>query len=433
MNDPTGSKKDSGEAAELQVDRDSGMNWHRRAGPVFKYGLVVGFLLLLLGGMSMRLSMTNFILEVFVICAGLSIILGAFGSTAKVSPAGQGVVLVGVAGIAVVIFMLLIGEMNERYTRIKIGGDVKGLKIDLVGDISYLGAFQKSERTYDFIIFGKNIQRRIMSMYVELPDSREVIFECIRSKDLNPLLGSGKTIEWSFDPKSRKLVDAEGKQTVSPEGPCPDGPRVSQDVPAAREVSKLPWLFELIPTALAQTGGAMTAEYTESLINQLESNVSYERRDSRSDLAKGGVAVVQPLLAKLGEKDVTYRARLGVIVALTEMMRQNKANRAQIITKIKDEDLKRLVDASADEDRSIRIYASEFLYDLGDPRVIPVALDRFKSASEDGRYNLLLVTKGALPFTPGDQKSNAVKQVSDLKARDTPKTNELIDSIMAMK
>lgn len=43
------------------------------------------------------------------------------------------------------------------------------------------------------------------------------------------------------------------------------------------------------------------------------------------------------------------------------------------------------------------------------------------------------MTKGALPFTPGEQKSSAIKRVGDLKAKDTPKTNELIDSIMAMK
>lgn len=46
MNVPTGNERDSGASDEVQIDRDSGMNGHRRAGPVFKYGLVVGFVLL---------------------------------------------------------------------------------------------------------------------------------------------------------------------------------------------------------------------------------------------------------------------------------------------------------------------------------------------------------------------------------------------------
>jgi hypothetical protein len=94
------------------------------------------------------------------------------------------------------------------------------------------------------------------------------------------------------------------------------------------------------------------------------------------------------------------------------------------------ENLKILVIASADEDRAIRIYASEFLYDLGDPRTIPVAFEQFSSASESGRYNLLLVIKGAVPFAPSDQQANVIKRLKALKSPDTTKTNALIDSII---
>ena len=122
------------------------MDWNCRAGPIFKYGLAVGFTLIVLGGLSLNLSLTNVFLEILVVCAGLSIILGAFGSTAKVTIPGQSMVLVGVAAVAVALFVLLMREMDDRYVHVQIGGDVKGSKIDFVGDQSYLGSFLESER-----------------------------------------------------------------------------------------------------------------------------------------------------------------------------------------------------------------------------------------------------------------------------------------------
>ena len=78
----------------------------------------------------------------------------------------------------------------------------------------------------------------------------------------------------------------------------------------------------------------------------------------------------------------------------------------------------------------LSIYASEFLYDLGDPRIIPICLEQFSSASANGRYNLLLVIKGAVPFVPEEQRTKVIKDVTELKAKDTPKTNDLIESIV---
>ena len=98
-----------------------GIDWSQRAGPIFKYGLAVGFTLILLGGLSLNLSLTNVFLEILVVCAGLSIILGAFGSTAKVTIPGQSMVLVGVAAVAVALFVLLMREMDDRYVHVQIG------------------------------------------------------------------------------------------------------------------------------------------------------------------------------------------------------------------------------------------------------------------------------------------------------------------------
>ena len=102
--DTVGNDDESLESNAEKNELSSAMDWNRRAGPIFKYGLSVGFILILLGGLSLNLSLTNVVLEILVVCSGLSIILGAFGSTAKVTIQGQSTVLVGVAAVAVALF-----------------------------------------------------------------------------------------------------------------------------------------------------------------------------------------------------------------------------------------------------------------------------------------------------------------------------------------
>ena len=422
--------KGPSESDAPQNGPNSGNDWNRRAGPIFKYGLATGFALILLGGMSLGLSLTNSFLEILIVCAGLGIILGAFGSTARVTIPGQSIVLVGVAALAVALFILLMREMDDRYVHVKIGGDVEGSQIDFVGDRSYLGAFQQSERTYDFIIFGKEIRRPVLSLYITLPDGTERPFECIEIDELKPYLASGKTIEWSFNNENSTLINIKNRHRIAEVGPCREDISPLGDTASLYEKSQFSSVFNLFSTALATSDTVSMPQDTKVFIKQLESSASYMRRDARSQLAKKGIPVVEPLLDKLSEEPLTYRSQLGVIVALTEMMRENKPYRTEIIKKIKDEDLKRLVDASADEDRTIRIYASEFLYDLGDPRAIPIAFDRFPSASANGRYNLLLVIKGAVPFALDEQQADVIKRVVALKSEESPKTNALIDSIV---
>lgn len=407
-------------------------DWSQRAGPIFKYGLVVGFTLILLGGVSLNLSLTNVLLEILVICAGLSIILGAFGSTAKATIPGQSIVLVGVASLAVALFILLMQEMDERYVHVQIEGDVKGAEIEFVGDDSYLGSFQQTARAFHFVIFGKEIDHPLLKLYITLPDETELAFECIHKDNLRPYLGSGKTIVWRFDNNNGTLMNSESGQQIASLGHCLENNLAPiRNTPVVPERPSFSFSIPFISTAYAQSE-IQLAQNTKGLIDQLNSNAGYLRRETRSQLADKGVPVVKPLLAKLSNESISYRSRLGVIVALTEMMRKNKQNRTEIINNITHEDLVRLVDAAADNDRTIRIYASEFLYDLGDPRAIQISLDRFSSTSANGRYNLLLVIKGATPFASAGQRAKIIADITALKSSKTPKTNDLIDSIVVL-
>jgi hypothetical protein len=160
----------------------------------------------------------------------------------------------------------------------------------------------------------------------------------------------------------------------------------------------------------------------------IRSDNTWIRREARMKLAELGPNAVPGLIEEMSVDGADYRTRLGILVALTEMLRRNKAQASDISALVDAKDLGLLADAAADEDRTIRIFASEFLYDLADPRVVDLALDRIPTASDDGKYNLILVIKGAFErLSPEDQERVA----GDLSALQVgPKTRELIDSFL---
>lgn len=411
--------------------------WSKRAGPVFKYGLATGFALVLLGGLSLGLSLTNLFLEMLVVCAGLGIILGAFGSTASLKIPVQGATLAGVAAIAVALFMILLAQQDDRYVRVKLGGDVENAAVEFVGDQNYLGAYRETHRTHDFIVFGKEIKRKRLNLFITLADKTEYHFECIKSDVLRPYLATGGTVEWSFQMPAGeagrpKIVDVDSGSPIADDvGVC--RVRGSADFVSAGSESQPVSASDIFTTARAQSGNSANGAKINRLIKQLESDTSHVRRRARSSLASFGPPIVVPVLRRLSIRTISYRLRLGLIVALAEMMRDNKKDRPRIIAMIGQDDLRRLVDAAADRDRTLRIHASEFLFDLGDPRVIPLVFSRMPTASPDGRYNLLLIVKGALPHVAQrNQRASIARQASAFKAGNTPRTNKLIESIEAL-
>lgn len=419
----------------MAADSDSG--WNKRAGPVFKYGLATGFALVLLGGLSLGLSLTNLFLEMLVVCAGLGVILGAFGSTASLKVPVQGATLAGVAAIAMALFMVLLAQLDDRYVRVKLGGDVENAAVEFVGDQNYLGAYRETHRTHDFIIFGKEIRRKRLNFFITLADKTEFHFECINSNVLRPHLATGATVEWLFqipagEAGRPRIVDVESGSPIAEDvGDC--GIRGSAEFASVDAGSPAVSAPDVFTTAQAQTRNSADERKIRRLIDQLESDTSHVRRRARSNLASIGLPIVTPVLRRLSVRTTSYRQRLGLIVALAEMMRDNKRARGDIIAMVDRNDLRRLIDAAADRDRTLRIHASEFLFDLGDPRAIPLAFDRMPTASPDGRYNLLLIVKGAIPHVAQrNQRASFARQATAFKARNTPKTNKLVKSIEAL-
>lgn len=183
----------------------------------------------------------------------------------------------------------------------------------------------------------------------------------------------------------------------------------------------------------AAAGGASSAQPVlppsfEQSLRDLMSDTTVTRRAARQALADLGPVLVRPALDELGAGEgLAYREELGLVVALTFMMRDHKAQRAAIANGLTGADLETLMLLAADPDRQIRIHAGEFLFDLGDPRVfdlVPALWDRV--GSDDGRFQLALALKGAAPFVPPAQRGGALAVVRALMGTVGPNTDALL-------
>ncbi|MBL3564669.1 hypothetical protein JMM59_06575 [Rhodovulum sulfidophilum] len=179
----------------------------------------------------------------------------------------------------------------------------------------------------------------------------------------------------------------------------------------------------------AAAGGdtPVAAASFQGLLTQLESPETATRRTARTRLAGLGTGLVRPAMAELLNPDLTYRLQLGLVVALTEMLRDNKRARGDIITMIDDAALTELLRLATNNDRTIRVYAGEFLYDLGDPRVFVLAPEVWNSGiSDSGRFNLALALKGAAPFVAGSDKAQASSLAQSWIGQVGPRTDDLL-------
>ncbi|RJF89774.1 hypothetical protein D3874_24705 [Oleomonas cavernae] len=72
---------------------------------IFWPALIIGLMLAAAGGISMSMSLIASTTSLLILCCGLGIILGAFGSTATIKH--KGAVVTGVAAISIVLLLVV--------------------------------------------------------------------------------------------------------------------------------------------------------------------------------------------------------------------------------------------------------------------------------------------------------------------------------------
>ncbi len=389
----------------------------RWADPVFRFGLGAGFALLAVGIACYATSLIASTVSILIICSGLGIILGAFGSTAVINY--KGFVIAGVAAISVALLFVVSNEMRESLLRIEIDGEVSGARLELHGDNPFPGA--DHGRRFEFYVLGRSVagDRQRFALYVTLPEDagnaerRTIEFECIPGTAILSQIGSGGTLHWSLDAKNGLLKNVEGRSI--PSGPCVD----------AGGDRRMNVGLDLIGSAHAQDGNI------PQLLADLDSDSATIRRDARDKLAAMGQAAVVPMMEHWEAQPDNYRVALGISVALTEFLRNHKRDRKAVSALLTEAHLRLLAAAAGDADRSLRIYASEFLYDLGDKRVVPIATALFPRASDDGRYQLIFVISGAVPELDAGERQALEGTLEGWQGTVGQDTSTLISDVLA--
>jgi len=389
-------------------------------GPIFYSALVMGLIMIGIGTFFEVMHLGNFALKIFMFCTGLGIILGAFGSKASVTLPGQSMTIIGCAALAVVIFFIILDRMDGRYLRIKIEGDTREATMVFEGDNDFFGSRLKT--SYDFVVFDKDIVRKKLALIVNIGD-REQIFSCIDAALLRPYLGSGDTLQWRYNSQDASLND-ETNKLIAKVGPCPSGTSTGVVVEVIPAIDGSSW--SLLQTAYAEE----ETPTVDELINNLNSDSTYVRRDARSELGKKGMSAARPLLTKVQSTDSSYRTKLGALVSLNEIAQSNAGQSGALKAVVEEDDLKALTKASTSDDGTVRSYATNVLVNLKDPRAIPLVIQQFPESSEDGQRNLLVVLSQTVPLADEKQKQSAAEIATSVEPKDEA-TSVLIKSIQA--
>ena len=147
-----------------------------------------------------------------------------------------------------------------------------------------------------------------------------------------------------------------------------------------------------------------------------------------ANAAPEDVSYILRFVRDAGDKAI-YRTKLGVSLALTEMLRRDKAPRDEI--KLDPQDVTLLLDFAGSTDRTMRIYAGEFMFDLESPEVTRLALPRaLRATNDDARYNWILVQKGESWLRMSDKQRaelNPVLEKLKVTSRSLPKTAKLLE------
>lgn len=388
-------------------------------GPIFYSALVMGLVMIGIGTSFEVMHLGYFSLKIFMFCAGLGIILGAFGSKASLTIPGQSMTIIGSAALAIAIFFIISGRTG--YLRINIDGFTKEATMVFEGDNDFFGSRLKN--SYDFVVFDKDIVRKKLTLIVNIGD-KEQVFSCIDSALIKPKLGSGDTIQWSYISREESLYD-ETNTVIAKVGPCGSGATTNHVVAELTpSIDNSSW--SLVPTANADE----PTLNVEELIENLNSDSTYVRRDARSELGKKGMPAARPLLTKVQSTDSSYRTKLGALVSLNEIAESNANQNGELKAVVEENDLKALTKASVSDDSTVRSFATNVLVNLKDPRAVPLVIQQLPDSSVDGQHNLLVVLSQTVPLADDQQKQNAATVATSVEPKDEA-TSALIKTIQA--
>jgi len=398
------------------------------ANAVFLWSLASGFLLIGISILDNKYNLIEFVGNNMVLAAGIGLLLFAFGTRAilKVS----GLVIAGAGAVAAAAFLGLMYYTQQEYVIVDITGPgLSGTQMTAGATQNFVGALQGGNR-YRFVVFRSDTNKASFDITIDQRDAAgsvksEQIFDCIPIENLKNYLGTGVILDWRITAQFDRITSPNSKTVNFTSGVsnCGGAPTV----PGANFSA----LF--LGKAFAQTPATPPTDIAAE-IKLLSSDSIQARRDARVALSVFGLPMVRPMLDAMRTDD--YQLQLGGAVALTLYLRDNKPLAPQVEAVMNADDFTLLVKLSSSQDRTLRVYASEFLFDLGSPLSIAPAIARIEELrgqtprNDDGIYNIILVLKGAYPRAADDQKAAIKQELTGLLGQIGDKTDKLIHTIL---
>jgi len=374
------------------------------------FGVGIGIFLVLLGTTILFLG-KNPVASSLTICVGFGLVLAAFG--ARVAGNWAGWSATGAGAMAVLLFIIL-QEFSPK-------SDVELLKGEIGGDFSHVAEIRIIDeepmyiyrdvqvRRIKFIGIGKDeLKSKRIRMQVDTTEKEpgKEFFELTGDTGkIKSAFEKSKLVQWKFDYNARRVTD--GTEVILAEQDA-----ISPTAFGVRNDATDSW-WGL--NAFAQEAAKVfDINAVNAAIADLRNDDTFIRRNARDSLASAGADAVPPLLAALHQSEDDYRIRLGVIYALAEMLRADPKQGAAISQKLKDDDFPLLVRAAADQDKTIRYQAAEFLYDLQDIRAVQPSFDAAKEATDEGgASNQILILRQSGADLPPEKKSVIAKELKD--------------------
>jgi len=399
----------------------------QQANVVFFAAILTGLALICLTTIFRSYFAVNGTQSNLVLCIGAALVLAAFGGQATVRVGG--IIMAGVAAVALGLFvylqhvsqdLLLEGTIHsfdhDRYESLDITQ-----KHPMLGRINNQHKSDPKRSRYDFVIFKKEIDGQTIDIGLTTRNTKTEQLLVVEVSDIEWAFG-GQRLEWELreetvgQDKILTLYQRFGKKIVARENVVGTG----------RTMRNTTDPF-LISTAFAQETSPVDVPL---MLARLKADDTATRRGARDALSHASLDLIPVIMDAFHREWTNYQVKLGVCVALAQMLRTDKSRGRAISGKLSEDDLNSLLDAAGDPDRTVRVYATEFLFDLGDTRTTNLAIRRAATTTDDNaRYNWLFVAQDGWRKLKGPDKAALADSLNQAKQRSGANTLPLFEKL----
>jgi len=382
-----------------------------------------------------------------IMCTGLALVCAAFGSQATVNTGKM--VIAGVGAAAIALFFVVEYRADVRADKKSyIRGDINEVKSSgfrtagMQGNIDFMGQYNADQKYYTFAIFNDLSDSQIITLFVDLTKNGDggnfaIHSSCLKKTQRRRRL-NWKLIDYKYPDgddivPTRAIYDNTLKKVIAVyKG---RGAYTICESPGKSKIdTRTSSIFE-ISSAFAQSTPKQsppTDKDIKAAIKNLTNEDKYIRRDARKLLSQVKTADVPEIIKAMrstdsSDSDAYYRRVLGGNVALTLMLRRDKSRADDISKVLTAEDLIFLAKTAAHKDRTMRIFATEFLYDLSDKRMPEIALPLAeKTDNAAAKYNWILSSQGGWKQLPEETRGKLNPTLENLIANSGLKTQKLL-------